>query len=104
ALEACLGTAAKGSGMAAELALYEYALLAHRAGAFEAAVERLAEHQRRFPDGVLAPEASRAKMTDLLALGRVDEARHEAEAFVARYRGEPGTAQVESWMRQLELR
>jgi hypothetical protein len=46
-------------------------------------MSRLDEHTRRFPHGALSEERAAARVHTLCALGRVDEARASASAFVA---------------------
>jgi hypothetical protein len=57
------------------------ALAAGRAGA---ALALLDEHARRFPSGALAEERSAVQVLSLCALGRVEEAKQVADAFVSR--------------------
>jgi len=73
--EACFLERAQGSGLGAEMALYEVArlrrdVLADAAGALAA----LAEYRNRFPAGTLAREANMSQLELLLQLGRSDEA------------------------------
>ena len=80
---------AEGSGLGAEMALYEVArlrrdVLADAAGALRA----LAEYRTRFPAGSLRREADMSQLELLVQLGRTDEAlielgRAEASARTA---------------------
>jgi hypothetical protein len=76
--EACLEHLAAGNELEAENALFELALLAHRRGDWAAALSRFRGYQARFPQGVLAPEASVGVMLALSALS--DDAGVAAEA------------------------
>ncbi len=71
------------STLSEEATLLERAQRALAAGAPSAALATLAEHERRFPHGTLAEEREAAKVLALCALGRVDEARSLARAFVS---------------------
>ncbi|MGK3981603.1 hypothetical protein WME99_01100 [Sorangium sp. So ce136] len=51
----------------------------------EAALSAVGEHQREFPAGRLAEEREYVAIRALMRLGRVDEARARADAFLARY-------------------
>ncbi|WP_437758624.1 tetratricopeptide repeat protein [Sorangium sp. So ce1389] len=51
----------------------------------DAALSAVAEHQREFPAGRLAEEREYVAIRALMRLGRVDEARARADAFLARY-------------------
>ncbi|WP_437513248.1 tetratricopeptide repeat protein [Sorangium sp. So ce1099] len=51
----------------------------------EAALAAVGEHQREFPAGRLAEEREYVAIRALMRLGRVDEARARADAFLARY-------------------
>lgn len=51
------------------------------------ALAALAEHQRRFPQGQLAPEAQRAKLDVLMALGRNLDAAQQARTLRANSSG-----------------
>ncbi|HEX4446608.1 MAG TPA: hypothetical protein VH044_07730 [Polyangiaceae bacterium] len=53
------------------------------------ALDRLAEHDRLFPGGALAPEASALRVDALCAAGRTDDAAVEATRFEERYPGSP---------------
>ncbi|HEY3500864.1 MAG TPA: hypothetical protein VGK73_39500 [Polyangiaceae bacterium] len=54
------------------------------AGNAASALSLLAAHAERFPNGALAEERSAARVLALCALGRVVEARRDAELFAAR--------------------
>lgn len=59
--------------LAEEVAILSRAGAALRSGQPAVALKALAEHQRRFPTGVLAQERSAARIQALCALGRVSE-------------------------------
>jgi hypothetical protein len=85
--EAPAGVAAPSSdatSMSEEASLLQSAQRALAAGQATSALALLAEHEQRFPSGVLAEERRVAKVLALCALGRADEATILARAFVAR--------------------
>lgn len=92
--EACLADLASGTGLKAETAQYELALVAHDRGQSRLALERFREHQRRFREGVLAPEACIGIMLDLEAVGDRLGAAEEASRFLARFPDEPRADRV----------
>ena len=71
----CYDRVARGSGMPAELALYEKARLESKAmGHGALALLTLDEHRRRFPAGVLAAEVGITRIELLTQLGRPSDA------------------------------
>jgi tetratricopeptide (TPR) repeat protein len=71
----CYDGIARGTSMAAELALYEKARLESRAlGNREQALQSLNEHSARFPKGVLHAEVSMTRIELLTRLGRTKDA------------------------------
>ncbi|MBL8952953.1 MAG: outer membrane protein assembly factor BamD [Myxococcaceae bacterium] len=96
--ESCLVALAEGDGLEAETALYELALTAHEHGQVRAALDKFLEHQRRFPDGVLAPEASIGVMLSHLALRDADAAAAEARRFVEKFPADPRAPRVRGLM------
>jgi tetratricopeptide (TPR) repeat protein len=71
----CYDGIARGTSVAAELALYEKARLESRAlGNREQALRSLNEHSARFPKGVLHAEVSMTRIELLTRLGRTKEA------------------------------
>jgi len=77
-------TRAEGSGLGAEMALYEVArlrrdVLADAAGALSA----LAEYRQRFPTGSLRREADMSHLELLLQLGRSDEALKQSDELLS---------------------
>lgn len=68
-----------------EMRLLRTARRALAAGEPGAAVDALAEHQRRFPNGELAPEAAQVRVEALCAAGRTDDARAAAAALAERW-------------------
>jgi hypothetical protein len=101
ACQARIEEAARGNGLTAQTALYELGLRANEAGQLEAARAHFREYQRRFPDGVLAPETSIALMVAERSLGDISAARAEANAFLSRFTADPRAAQVEQWRQGL---
>jgi|GEM_PF-1122243 len=87
--EACFLKRAEGSGLGAEMALYEVArlrrdVLADAAGALVA----LAEYRSRFPTGSLRREADMSQLELLLQLGRTDEALKQSDQLLSSSAGE----------------
>jgi hypothetical protein len=70
---------------AAELRLLQQARASVAAGRFSAALDSVAEHERRFPAGRLREERDALRVKALAGLGRSDDARGAAERFRARY-------------------
>ena len=85
----CLSALAASDGLEAETALYELALAAHERGDTAEAITRFSEHQRRFPDGVLAPEASIGLMLGHLSQRDTAAASAEARRFIERFPSDP---------------
>ena len=82
--EACFLKRAEGSGLGAEMALYEVArlrrdVLADAPGALAA----LAEYRSRFPSGSLRREADMSQLELLLQLGRSDEALKQSDELLS---------------------
>ena len=82
--EQCYLQIAQGSGLSAEMALYEVArlrrdVLSNPGGALGA----LDEYERRFAAGTLAPEVSMARVDLLARLGRADEALQASERLLS---------------------
>jgi tetratricopeptide (TPR) repeat protein len=82
--EACFLKRAEGSGLGAEMALYEVArlrrdVLADARGALAA----LAEYRTRFPAGSLRREADMSQLELLLQLGRSDEALKQSDELLS---------------------
>jgi len=75
--------------LAAEVRLLGDAEVAIASGDGSRALERLAEHDRLFPGGALAPEASALRVDALCAAGRTEDAAVEATRFEERYPGSP---------------
>ena len=97
----CLQAAAAGVGLAAEAALFELGMLAHDRGQIGEAVRLFQSYAERFPEGVLAPEASIALMVDLRHSGRLAEATAEAARFPLRFATEPRLDDVRRWASQI---
>jgi hypothetical protein len=70
---------------AAELGLLQQARAAVAAGRFSAALDSIAEHERRFPAGRLREERDALRVKSLAGLGRGEDARAAAERFRGRY-------------------
>jgi hypothetical protein len=82
--EACFLKRAEGSGLGAEMALYEVArlrrdVLADANGALRA----LAEYGRRFPNGSLRREADMSQLELLVQLGRSEDALKQSDALLS---------------------
>jgi hypothetical protein len=80
----CYGAIAKGDDIAAQNALYALGLLARdeRHDSAEA-VRKWREYQARFPNGILAPEASLGVLGELMKAGHHKEASKEADRYLA---------------------
>jgi hypothetical protein len=78
-----LPSAVTSSGLSEEAALLQRAERALAANEPGAALSALAEHERRFPAGVLREERQAAKVLALCELGRVAEARSLARVFLS---------------------
>ncbi len=100
--EACLEREASGSGLSAEAALYELGLYRARAGRVDQAVAAWDESLRRFPDGVLAPEAHLSMLVQLTQGRRFARATSVAKDFEARFPDDPRRAEVAALRAQLE--
>ena len=77
-----------------ETALLSSAQRELAAGNATQALALLATHAERFPNGTLAEERGAARVLALCALGRVTEARREAELFVAKSPRSPLTPRL----------
>jgi hypothetical protein len=100
---ACYARQAEGSGLAAELALFELSRL--RVSALSdapGAVRALEEHQRRFPAGALSQQVQLAMVRTLSAAGRHADALRALEPLIAR--GGPKRAELEQLRGELEVR
>lgn len=95
----CLSALAASDGLEAETAVYELALAAHERGDTTEAIARFSEHQRRFPDGVLAPEASIGLMLGHLSQRDTAAASAEARRFIARFPSDPRLERVRALAR-----
>lgn len=95
---ACLREAAGGADLAAQNALFELALAAPP----EAAVEAFRTYLRRFPSGALMPEARVQVLVALAQAGRRQEARQEAQAFLAQLPDDALAPAVAAFGRALE--
>jgi outer membrane protein assembly factor BamD (BamD/ComL family) len=65
-----------------EVGLLDEAGLALREGRAAQALALFDEHASRFPNGVLAEERAAGRVFSLCKLGRVGEARREADTFL----------------------
>ena len=79
----------------------EAALLAEvqgalRAGQASVALAKLEGYDRRFPGGMLRPEAEAARVFALCAAGKVERARTAATRFAQRYPSSPALARVQA--------
>lgn len=81
---ACYEEVAAGDGLDAQNAAYTLGLIARdELHDSAAALARFRDYQRRFPRGVLAPEAARAVVAELVAARRFAEACRAAERYQA---------------------
>ena len=80
--------------LADEVALLSRATAELHAERAAAALDLLAEHERRFPNAVLGQERSAARVRALCALGRVEEARAESARLLQRAPGSPHAARA----------
>ena len=102
AIEAQSVTSSRPSKSTSALRLQEEAALlaevqgALRSGQGAAALSKLESYDKRFPAGMLRPEADAARVFALCAAGRVDTARTAAARFVQRYPKAPVTARVQA--------
>jgi len=74
-----------------EVAIMSRATSDLHAGRAASALEAIAEHQRKFPNGVLAEERRAARVQALCALGRRNEAEAELELLLRRAPRSPTT-------------
>ncbi len=91
--EECLARLSQGEGFAAQNALYSLGIrqLAQGAGGEPRALGYFTELSRRFPSGVLAPEAYLRRLELLRKAERSAEALAVAEAFAANFPSDPRT-------------
>lgn len=80
--------------VAEEVALLAEARTALGAGEASKAIKLLARHRKRFPRGLLANERDVSWITALCVLGKVDEARTKAQAFLRAHGSSPHAAKV----------
>jgi hypothetical protein len=73
------------SAYAAELELLQRAHSSYGSRDFESAFRLLAEHSRRFPNGVLAEQREALRVRSFAGAGRSAEARRAAAAFANRF-------------------
>ncbi|HYP77477.1 MAG TPA: tetratricopeptide repeat protein [Polyangiaceae bacterium] len=82
--EACFLKRAEGSGLGAEMALYEVARLRRDVlGDAPGALRVLAEYRTRFPSGSLRREADMSQLELLVQLGRTDEALKQSDELLS---------------------
>lgn len=84
------------SALAAELALLRRARDAIDLHDPEAALQRLAEYARDFPDGQMRQDHSLMRVEALCARGDTPQARAEARAFLHQYPGSPHTTRIQT--------
>jgi hypothetical protein len=73
----------------ADMALFERGVITREQGRVDAALAIFVEYGARYPRGPLAAEAYMERIDALIALGRRDEARREAQRFKAEFPGSP---------------
>jgi hypothetical protein len=78
----------------AELAQLRGARDAIRRGAPQEAIDALDGYARRFPNGVLKPEAEALSIEAKVAAGRIAEARADADAFLAAHADAPQAPRI----------
>ena len=88
------GTAS--SQLEQELKLLSAAREGLKSGNATLAMERVQEHERRYPAGILVMEARALGVDALCAEGRRDAAREAAETFLKRWPESPLAARVRS--------
>ena len=82
--EACFLKRAEGTGLGAEMALYEVARLRRDVLGDAAGAQRvLAEYRTRFPSGSLRREADMSQLELLVQLGRTDEALKQSDELLS---------------------
>jgi len=82
--ETCFLKRAEGTGLGAEMALYEVARLRRDVlGDAAGALRALAEYRTRFPSGSLRREADMSQLELLVQLGRSDEALAQSEELLS---------------------
>lgn len=82
--EACFLKRAEGSGLGAEMALYEVARLRRDVlGDAAGALRVLADYRTRFPSGSLRREADMSQLELLVQLGRTDEALKQSDELLS---------------------
>jgi hypothetical protein len=101
--ERCYAQQAQGSGLSAELALYELSRLRLSAlGNAAGAVSALEEHRQRFARGVLTSQVELSLVRALSAAGRHAEAVRALEPLIAR--GGPKQAELTALKAELETK
>ncbi len=86
--------------LAAEVALLRRARAALDDGDPDAALRILGEHAREFPGGQMQEDRQRLRVEALCALGRGEQARAEADAFLQQYPGSTHGARVRNLCRE----
>ena len=81
-------------GVGVQVALLRKSQEALRQGRPGVSLARLQEHEARFPSTPLLQERQAGRVFALCALGRTEQARREATAFVARFPQSPLQARV----------
>jgi hypothetical protein len=91
----CFAERAAGSGLRAEMALYEMARLRRDSlGDGSAALVALSEYRQRFPGGTLRHEVDVARVELLVRLGQTREALRESEELLASPAGRSRAAEL----------
>jgi hypothetical protein len=94
--------APQAEALAAEIALLDQAATSLRRRSFQRALGQLEEHDRRFPGGALAEEASVLNIAARLGLGDRDGAQIRARRFLDRHGDSVLAARVRSMMNGAE--
>ena len=82
------------STLDAELTLLRDAKKALNDGDSSRALSILDEHQRKFPDGILAEERASTRVLALCAAGKTSDARAAAQDFLAKYPRSPSAPRI----------
>lgn len=98
----CLRHESAGSGLGAEVALYELGSSEAKAGRAAEAQAAFDESLRRFPDGVFAPEAHLSLLVSLTESRHFTRAVAVARDFEARFPEDPRRSEVAALREKLE--
>lgn len=91
-----LAAPASSADLEAETLLLAAAQSAIQRGDFDAALAKLGEHEKTFPNGVLVEERIATRVVAMCGAGRTEEARVLGKTFLARYPRSPLAPRVKS--------